>query len=374
MQSAVLAPMRFSPAAHGFIMPAEYARHHGTWITWPHSEETWRGRTAQAEAAFVQFVNALHTDEIVYIQVLSEDRADNVRRQLQAAGVDLNAIRFQIAPTDCEWIRDYGAIFITHPETQECVATDWVFNNWGHKYDEPDAYPHLEWQNDTPRIMAERHQAERIVLDFVLEGGSLEVDGKGLLLTSESCLLNPNRNPKYTRAEMEQLLCDYLGAQKILWLGDGLLGDETDGHIDNLARFVDSRTILAARETNPQDENFAVLEENWKRLSDMTDLAGQPFQLVALPMPDPLFVDGLRQAATYANFYIGNRTIVMPGYGSPKDEEARQIIAHCYPDRHVVVVQWGELIIGGGSWHCLTQQVPEGFGKAGGSLLQRVEF
>ncbi|MBL7976943.1 MAG: agmatine deiminase family protein [Bacteroidetes Order II. Incertae sedis bacterium] len=371
MQSELLSPIRWSPAASGFSMPAEWEPHEGTWLVWPHSTETWKNRIEAAQTAIIYFIQALHLGERIHLVVSDVEAQHNVTAQFAALGL-LGNVVFHIAPTDCEWIRDFGGVFLRQPETGEVVVIDWAFNNWGGKFTEQEAYPHLEWQNDLPRRMAEAHQAERIPLDFILEGGSLEVNGKGLLLTSEDCLLNPNRNPQYTQPEITQLLCDYLGIRKVLWLGKGLHNDETDGHIDNLARFVNDNTVLTVVEPDPQDVNHDVLKDNLERLKHMTDLTGNPLQIIELVMPDPVFEGSERMAASYANFYIGNAAIVMPGYGTPKDVLAKHTLQTCFPDRPVVVVPYNDLIVGGGSFHCLTQQVPIGMGAVGKSGLATV--
>ncbi|MBN8589003.1 MAG: agmatine deiminase family protein [Rhodothermia bacterium] len=371
MQSELLTPFRWSPAASGFTMPAEWEKHEGTWLVWPHSTETWKNHVLSAQTAILQFIEALHKGENIHLVVSDDEKQQEVLVSLEHRSITDNIV-FHHAQTDCEWIRDFGGIFLRNPNTGEIIVTDWGFNNWGGKFLEADAYPHLEWQNDIPRLMAAAYQAERTPLDFILEGGSLEVNGKGLLLTTEDCLLNHNRNPKYTKAEISQLLCDYLGIRKLLWLGDGLYNDETDGHIDNLARFVNENTILTVVEQDPQDVNFAVLQDNLSRLKHMTDLNGQPLRIVELVMPDPVYEGSERMAASYANFYIGNAAIVMPGYGSSKDEIAQKTLQSCFPDRPVVMVPYNNLIVGGGSFHCLTQQVPEGVGMAGNSGLAQV--
>ncbi|GIV62110.1 MAG: agmatine deiminase [Rhodothermaceae bacterium] len=257
-------------------------------------------------------------------------------------------------PTNDAWCRDHGAIFVVRERDgrRELAATDWGYNAWGGKY------PPFDLDNAIPRRMAEALGVPRFEVDMILEGGSIEVNGAGLLLTTTDCLLNPNRNPGRSREEIEQTLRDYLGVRKILWIRGELAGDDTDGHIDNIARFVGEDTVLAVVEDDPADENYEPLQENLARLREMTTVDGRPLRVETLPMPAPVYYGEHRLPASYANFYIGNTVILLPVYNDPNDAVAAEIIGRHFPDRTVVGIDCRELVWGLGAFHCLTQQVP----------------
>lgn len=343
-----------SPGARGFRMPAEWAPHAATWITWPHFEGTWPGKIETIAPVYVEKVRALVPGETVHINVLDEEREARVKELLQNAGVPTQNVRFHRVVTDNEWIRDYGAIFVIREQDgrRERLATDWGFNNWGGKY------PDFEQNNRVPAYMAEVEGTDRVAFDLIMEGGSIEVNGEGLLLTTESCLLNPNRNPHLSKAQIEQALRDGFGATEILWLGEGVAGDDTDGHIDDITRFVGPRTLVTVVEDDPADENFEPLRENLERLRAMRTADGQGLEVVPLPMPRPIWYDGERLPASYANFYIGNAAVLMPAFSDPADEVARETLQRYFPDRPVVPIDCRDLVWGFGAFHCLTQQVP----------------
>jgi agmatine deiminase len=261
-------------------------------------------------------------------------------------------ITFHRFPTNDAWCRDHGAIFITRDDQPRLAAVDWDYNAWGAKYSP------FDLDDEIPRQMAAYLDTPCFDGGMVLEGGAIDVDGRGLLLTTEQCLLNPNRNPQLGKAEIEARLCDYLGAEKILWLGEGILGDDTDGHIDDIARFVAPCTIVAAVEDDPQDANYHVLQENLRRLQLMTDVAGRPLTVLTIPMPPPVVYQGQRLPASHANWYVANSVILLPTYGGPSDARTTEVLQRCYPDRQVVGIDCTDVIWGLGAWHCLTQQVP----------------
>jgi len=353
MRPSASDPGRFtpgSPAARGYRMPAEWEPHDGTWITWPHFEGTWPGKLHTVIPIYVEIVRALHTGETVHINVLDEQREVVVRELLRTQGITEN-VRLHRIPTDNEWVRDYGAIFVARKDNgrRELLATDWGFNNWGEKY------PDFELDNRVPARMAEivgvPLEGEK---GFILEGGSIEVNGHGLLLTTESCLLNPNRNPDATKEEIEHRLRDAFGVHEVLWLGDGIVGDDTDGHIDDVTRFVAPDTVVTVVEGDPADENYEPLRENLERLRAFP----HGFEIVTLPMPAPVVWDGERLPASYANFYIGNRVVLMPAFNDPADEVARRTLQELFPGRMVTPIDCRDLVWGLGAFHCLTQQVP----------------
>jgi agmatine deiminase len=342
------------PAALGYAMPAEWAPHQATWFSWPHNPESWpgEGHLEAAQKALAVGVAALTESETVHINVLDERHERHVAGLLAGKG-DPRRLKFHRNRTNDAWCRDHGAIFVTRPGADApLLALDFGYNAWGGKY------PPFDLDNRIPAAMAAVHDVPRRVVDMILEGGSIDVNGAGTLLTTESCLLNPNRNPTLTRAQIEQNLKDCLGVRRILWLGDGIVGDDTDGHIDDLTRFVAEDTVVTVMEDDPADENYAPLQENRERLRSMSLADGRPLKVIELPMPEPLYLGEQRLPASYANFYIGNRVVLLPVFGGPRDEEAAAIVARCFPGRKVVGVDARSIVVGLGTLHCLSQQVP----------------
>jgi agmatine deiminase len=351
--------MSTRPASLDYRMPAEWEPHEATWIAWPHQRSDWPGKFPAIPWVYAEIVRHLHRSENIHILV-NDDRAERrARRTLEQCGIDLARLRFFPFPTDRVWARDYGPIFVVAGDGSRGI-TDWMFNAWA-------KYPN--WQRDNA-VPYQVHAAlggpywqvrvgERPV---VLEGGSIDVNGQGLLLTTEECLLSPvqARNDWLSRAELEKVLADYLGAGKVLWLNRGIAGDDTHGHVDDLARFVGPRTVVAAVEDNPADENYQPLQENLERLAGMTGLDGRPLEVVRLPMPGPVVFDGQRLPASYANFYIANDRVLVPTFNDPKDRKALGVLAELFPDRTVVGIHAVDLVWGLGTLHCLTQQQPRG--------------
>lgn len=332
-------------------MPAEWEPHQATWLSWPHKEASWPGRIAAIQPVYARAVAALARSETIHLNVNDDAMEAHARALLAAAGAT-GDIRFHRFPTNDAWCRDHGAIFVLRPDAPRLAATDWGFNAWGGKY------PPFERDDAIPAQMAAYLDLPRFEGGMILEGGSIDVNGQGLLLTSEQCLLNPNRNPQLSQAEIEQRLGDYLGVEKVLWLGEGIVGDDTDGHVDDLARFVAPDTILTAVEEDPEDENYQLLQDNLRRLQLMTGLDGRPLTIVPVPMPPPVVYEGQRLPASHLNFYIANRVVLLPAFGGPSDERAAAILARCFPTREIVAIDCREIVWGLGTWHCLTQQVP----------------
>jgi agmatine deiminase len=338
-------------------MPAEWEPHEGTWIAWPHHRKDWPGKFAPIPWVYAEIVRHLHQAERVRILVNDARAQLRAERVLVPAGVDLDRVDFIYIPTDRVWTRDYGPIFLTSAKG-ELALTNWGFNAWAKypNWQQDDAVPRqiqklLKLRGWQPRCG--RHRV-------VLEGGSIDVDGQGLLLTTEECLLSPvqARNPELTGEDLEQVLVDYLGIKKVLWLGEGIAGDDTHGHIDDLARFVAPGTVVAVREEDPEDANFEPLERNWERLQAMTDIQGKPLRVIALPMPRPLYFRATRLPASYANFYIANDRVLVPTFNDARDREPLKILADLFPSRIVVGIHAVELVWGFGTLHCLTQQQP----------------
>ena len=341
-----------TPSALGYRQPAEWAPHEATWLSWPHNRDSWPGVFAGVEPAMVAFVRALAECEPVYINVLGADHERHVRKLL-AAAVPPERLRFYRFPTNDAWARDHGAIFVTRPTLDAPrLAVDFDYNAWGGKY------PPFDLDRQIGRQMAEALGVPRYAKPgVVLEGGSIEVNGEGALLTTEQCLLNPNRNPSLTRADVEALLRDSFGVTEILWLGEGIEGDDTDGHIDDLTRFVAPGKVVTVVEANRADPNHAPLAAN-RRLLETLAVAGRPLDVVELPMPVPQYLEDQRLPASYANFYLANGAVLVPVFGCPADDAACGILRDCFPGKRVVPIDCRVLIAGLGALHCLTQQVP----------------
>lgn len=343
--------MRATPVELGYRMPPEWALHQATWLSWPHNEASWPGKLEAILPIYAQAVAILLRSEPVHINVNNAAMEAQARALLADAGAT-GELFFHRFPTNDAWCRDHGAIFVVRDEEPQVAAIDWGYNAWGGKY------PPFELDNEIPRQMAAYLDTPCFANSMVLEGGSIEVDGTGLLLTSEQCLLNPNRNPTLNQAEIEAQLGAYLGVQRILWLGEGIVGDDTDGHVDDIARFVAPGVVLAAVEEDSSDANYHVLQENLARLHHMTDLAGRHLTVLKLPMPPPVVYEGQRLPASYANFYVANQVVLVPFFNHANDQRAQAILQQCFPEREVVGLDCTELVWGLGAWHCLTQQVP----------------
>ncbi|MBD3674114.1 MAG: agmatine deiminase family protein [Planctomycetaceae bacterium] len=333
-------------------MPAEWEPHQATWLSWPHNRESWPGKIEAVWPRYAEMVAALARSEPVHINVNDEELERDARRFLQQAGAE-GEIHFHHFPTNDAWCRDHGAIFVTRSGADNpLVAIDWDYNAWGGKY------PPFDLDQQIPGRMARELGVPSYKGGMILEGGSIEVNGDGLLMTTESCLLNPNRNPDLTRPQIEQRLRDCLGVETIYWLGDGIVGDDTDGHIDDITRFVGRQKIVTAVEADSEDDNFVPLRENLERLREFRTPDGESFEIIELPMPPAVVHEGQRLPASYANFYIGNRVVLLPTYRSARDEEAREVLQSCFPEREVVGIDCTDIVWGLGAFHCLTQQVP----------------
>ncbi len=333
-------------------MPAEWERHAATWLSWPHNPDTWPGRFEAVEPAYKEIVRALAASETVHINVLDGTHELRVQNILAHAGIS-GDIRFHRFPTNDAWCRDHGAIFVVRNDPAAplaAVACD--YNAWGGKY------PPYDLDRLIPGKMADELDVPAFEAGMILEGGSIDVNGAGTLLTTEQCLLNPNRNPSMDRAAIERRLATLFNVSAVLWLGDGIVGDDTDGHVDDLTRFVSRDTVVTVVESDAADENYRPLRENRERLRNMKLAGGEPLQVVELPMPAPRFHDGQRLPASYANFYIANGAVLVPVFGDTMDGESVRILQRLFPDRRIAPVDCSELVIGLGTVHCLTQQVP----------------
>lgn len=349
-------PTATPPLPPGFRMPAEWTPHEATWLTWPHCAETWPDTDLDDSVvpAYVAMIRALMAGETVHVACPSEDRLIAAQQRLAVEGIatgEGTPVRLHHVPTDDEWIRDYGALFVVN-SAGERRATDWRFNAWGGKY------PRTERNNTVPRAMADLHGAPRHAFPIVLEGGSVDVSGDGLALTTTSCLLNPNRNPDLSQADIEAYLRAGLGIGQTIWLGDGIAGDDTDGHIDDFARFVGPRAVVVAQEPDPSDANHEPLADAHARLVGWRGRSGERLDVHALPMPPALFhASGERLPASYANFLIGNAAVLMPSFGAPQDDAAAAVLERL-TGRPVARIPAADLVWGLGACHCLSQHVP----------------
>jgi len=340
------------PAALGFRMPAEWEPQEAVWLSWPHNRATWPGLFRNIPTVFAGYVAAISRFETVRINAAAPLQA-KARNLCAKAGAVMARVEFYDHPTNDAWCRDHGPIFVKHRRTGEVALTDWMHNAWG------DKYPPYDLDNGIPPAIGRTLGLHRFEKSMVLEGGSIDVNGRGLLLTTEQCLLHPNRNPALTKTDIERALRDYLGVRRILWLGEGIVGDDTDGHIDDITRFYKPDGIITCVERNRRDPNHRILADNLERLRGYRTYAGKPFDIVELPMPKPLNIKGQQVPASYANFLIVNGGVLVPVFGQPRrDAEALRIIGGCFPDREIVPIDCSELIWGLGTLHCLSQQQP----------------
>jgi agmatine deiminase len=338
-------------------MPAEWEPHRGTCLSWPHKEASWPGKFGPVPGIFARMVRHLADGEEVHINVAGPAMEQDVRRLLADEGAGSGNVFFHHHPTNDAWCRDHGPIFLQRPGAggrREQAIVDWGFNAWGGKY------PPYDLDDVIPTRIAGELGLPVYSPGIVMEGGSIDVNGRGTLITTEACLLNPNRNPQLDRAGIEAHLRAYLGVRRILWLGDGIAGDDTDGHVDDLTRFVDPTTVVTVVEDDPADENYEPLQENLERLRGMRDQDGEPLTVVTLPMPPALYHDGQRLPASYANFYIANGLVLLPAYDPERDAEAAAILARLLPDREIIPIDCTDLVWGLGAFHCVTQQWPGG--------------
>ncbi|CAN5215684.1 agmatine deiminase family protein [soil metagenome] len=341
-------------SALGYRMPAEWEPHEATWFAWPHKLETWPGKFEPIPAVYAQLVRALSASEEVRILVNDGEEEKAARKVLKEHRADASTVHFYHIPTNDVWVRDHGPIFVKSAVHKPgLIAIDWGYNSWG------DKYPPYDLDDVVPHHVAKALKLPVVDGGMILEGGSIDVNGAGVLLTTEACLLNKNRNPHMEKDEIEERLKRFLGVRKVLWLGDGIEGDDTDGHVDDLTRFVNETTLVTVVESDKTDVNYGVLQDNIDRLSDMTDLNGRKFEIAKLPMPNPIEYDGTRLPASYANFYIGNSVVLLPTYDSgKKDDQAAEILKDFFPGRKIVSIRSTDLVWGLGSFHCISQQQP----------------
>ena len=344
-----------TPKALGYHFPAEWYPHRATWLSWPHKEASWPGKLQDVYIPYCQFIKAVSAGEQVCINVRDKAMERLASEQLDRVGADLTSISFYHHPTDDAWCRDHGPAFLVNKGASDAprrVIVDWGYNAWGGKY------PPFEQDDRIPTLVGEALDIPVYHPGIVMEGGSVDFNGAGTVLTTTACLLNKNRNPQLNQQQIENYLYQYYGVDQVLWLGDGIVGDDTDGHIDDITRFVNEDTVVTVVETDKTDENYAVLQDNLEALKKMRLANGKSLNIVELPMPAPVIYEGQRLPASYANFYISNAAVVVPTYRDSRDQQALDILATCFPDRAVVGIDSTDVIWGLGSWHCLSQQEP----------------
>ena len=345
--------MNKTPKDLGYYFPAEFAEHYATWLSWPHKEASWPGKIDAIYPYYAQFIKELAKTERVHINVNNEAMKQFALTHIAAAGADLSKIFFFIHPTNDAWCRDHGPAFLINPSAEnKKVIVDWNYNAWGNKY------PPYDLDDVVPTLIAKEYNIPVYHPGIIMEGGSVEFNGKGTVLTSECCLLNLNRNPSLNKEQIENYLHNYYGVDQVLWVSEGIIGDDTDGHIDDTVRFVNEDTVLTVIEENKQDENYELLQLNLSELKRMRLLNGKQLNVVELPMPDAVVYEDQRLPASYANFYISNGSVIVPVFRCDKDDRALQIIQDCFPGRKVVGIDSTEIIWGLGSFHCLSQQEP----------------
>jgi agmatine deiminase len=352
-----------TPRSLGYRMPAEWEPHQATWIAWPHNRSDWPGKFDAIPWVYADIVRHLSRVELVNVVVKSAAETTSARKALKRAGVSLNNIKFHVWPTNRVWTRDSGPIFLRRESKVDPVAiTDWRFNAWA-KYSDwrlDNQLPgriahHLKLKRFTPTI-----EMKGTPYHVVLEGGSIDVNGQGLMLTTEECLLSKvqQRNPGMSRKDLETVFADYLGIEKVIWLSKGIVGDDTHGHVDDIARFVAPDTILALYEHDRRDANYKLLQENLKRLESATDLQGRKLTVIELPLPRPVIFQGRRLPASYANFYIANDLVLVPTFNDQLDRIALRLLELVFPKREIIGIHCGDFIWGLGAIHCMTQQQP----------------
>jgi len=341
-----------TPKSLGYHFPAEFAKHDAMWLSWPHKEESWPGKIASIYPSYTEFIKMVALTEKVCINVVDEKMKNSAIKMLHLAGANMDQVQFFMHPTNDAWCRDHGPSFLINKNTNSKAIIDWNINAWGGKY------PPYDLDDVIPTKIAQALQLPLFNPGIIMEGGSVDFNGAGAVLTSKCCLLNPNRNPHLNQDQIEQYLMDYYGVDQVLWVSEGIVGDDTDGHIDDTVRFVNEDTVVTVVEENVLSENYDLLQQNLKELKAMRLLNGKALNVIELPMPADVIYEGQMLPASYANFYISNGHVIVPTYKCAQDDKAMQIIQSCFTDRQVVGIDSTDIIWGLGSFHCLSQQEP----------------
>jgi len=344
--------MNETPKQLGYYFPAEWTTHEATWLTWPYQEDSFPGVLEQIYSSYCRFISYISRCEKVRLLVPSQQEKRRAEEMIKLVGANLSMVEFYVYPTNDVWCRDHGPAFLVHRHNATSkVIVDWEFNAWGGKYPS-------NLDNGVPAFVAAQLGLQVFRPGIVMEGGSVDFNGAGTLLTTEACLLNPNRNPHLSQAKIEEYLCEYYGVDQILWLEDGIVGDDTDGHVDDICRFVNKSTVIAAVEYKESDENYVPLQKNLKRLKTFRFIDGRQPDVIELPMPKPVEYRGQRLPASYANFYICNSGVMVPVFRCKEDGVALKIIEQAFPDRTIYDVDCSLIVTGLGTLHCLSQQEP----------------
>lgn len=341
------------PSENGYFFPAEWHPQVATWLSFPVNKETWEDRFEKIWPAYFEFIKTISLSQQVRINVADENARHLIETRIREMSIDPARVELYPFATNDSWCRDHGPAFLIHRHNDSRLIVDWEYNAWGGKY------PPFDSDNAIPGQIAGALGLPSVRPCIVMEGGAVEFNGKGTVLTSRSCLLNKNRNPHLTQKEIEEYLVQYYGVEQVLWVEDGIVGDDTDGHIDDTVRFVNEDTVITMVEADRSDENHALLSENLRLLQKMRLPNGKPLNIIEIQMPEPVYSDGLRLPASYANFLITNGHVIVPVYRSHHDEKALEILQNCFKDRKVVGIDSTELIWGLGSFHCLSQQEPQ---------------
>ena len=341
-----------TPKELGYYFPAEWHKHESTWLSYPHNENSWPDKIHTIFPFYNLFIKELAKNEIVNINILNQKMLKNVEMELNLIEVNLSNIRFHSFPTNDAWCRDHGPAFVINKKENKKAIVDWEYNAWGGKYPS-------ELDNKIPSLIAKELDLFTFNPGIIMEGGSVDFNGKGTLLTTTSCLLNENRNFNLNQADIEEKLINYYGVDNVIWLGDGIEGDDTDGHIDDITRFINEDTIITVIEENKRDKNYHPLQENLQLLTKARLENGKQMNIVELPMPDEVVWEDQRLPASYANFYIANESVIVPIFNSKNDNKAIYILEECFKDRKIIGIDSTEIIWGLGSFHCLSQQEPK---------------
>ncbi|MBI1936416.1 agmatine deiminase family protein [Candidatus Woesearchaeota archaeon] len=342
-----------TPKSLGFRMPAEWEWQESAWLAWPFNTETWPNLIEEVETSCIQLIKAIHSGQKINLLVNDNEMELYAKNKLKDANIGLSQIIFSKIKNVDAWMRDCGPIFVINDKSEEKAMVKWNFNAWGNKYKE------LKPDNEIPFEMNKTMKLQMFEPKIILEGGSIDVNGTGTLLTTEQCLLNKNRNPKLTKEEIEQYLKDYLNVSNIIWLKEGIIGDDTDGHIDDIARFVSQNTVVCCFEEDKNDENYEILKQNYELLLKMKDENGKKLNVVKFPMPGFVGDEKGRLPASYVNFYIGNKAVAVPTFGHENDKKATEILQKLFPARKVIGIDCKAMVYGLGTLHCRTQQEPK---------------
>ncbi len=342
-----------TPKELGYRFPAEWEKHRATWLSYPHDDSySWPGTLQRIFPFFHQFIREISRGENVCINVRNEKMKNEVMRIIDREQLDPGRIELFIHPTNDAWCRDHGPAFLVNPAASEKkMVVSWNYNAWG------DKYPH-DLDNRIPALIAEKLGLPMVSPGIVMEGGAVDVNGKGTLLTTTSCLLHENRNPGLSQGEIEEYLIQYYGVEKVIWLGEGIEGDDTNGHIDDLSRFFKEDGIVTAISQRTSDKDYKILRDNLKLLKTVRLADGRQPDIAEIPMPEAVIYEGQRLPASYANFYLTNHSVIVPLYRCRQDDIAMKVLQECFPGREITGIDSTEIIWGLGSWHCLSQQEP----------------